>query len=93
MCSGKGKISGIFFFDNMNLGMFDRFCPSLKSRVQLEERVDMNKFDRNREIYVHRHVTVVHGIIINLWSYVVIKKLDMKKRGKILNIFSLIKLI
>jgi hypothetical protein len=26
----------------MNLGMFDRFCPSLKARVQLEERVDLN---------------------------------------------------
>jgi hypothetical protein len=36
----------------MNLGMFNRFCPSLKARVQLEERVDMNKFDRNRERYV-----------------------------------------
>jgi hypothetical protein len=36
----------------MNLGMFDRFCPSLKTRAQLEERVDLNKFDRNREIYV-----------------------------------------
>jgi hypothetical protein len=36
----------------MNLGMFDRFCPSLKSRVQLEERVDLNKFNRTRERYV-----------------------------------------
>jgi hypothetical protein len=36
----------------MNLGMFDIFCPSLKTRAQLEERVDMNKFDRNRERYV-----------------------------------------
>jgi hypothetical protein len=31
----------------MNLGMFDRFCPSLKDRVQLEER-----FDLDRKIYV-----------------------------------------
>jgi hypothetical protein len=36
----------------MNLGMFDIFFPSLKARVQLEERVDMNKFDRNKERYV-----------------------------------------
>jgi hypothetical protein len=36
----------------MNLGMFDRFCPSLKTRVQLEERVDQNEIDRNRERYV-----------------------------------------
>jgi hypothetical protein len=32
--------------------MFDRFCPNLKSRVQLEERVDLNKIYRTREIYV-----------------------------------------
>jgi hypothetical protein len=36
----------------MNLGMLDRFCPILKSRERLEERVDLNKFDRNRERYV-----------------------------------------
>jgi hypothetical protein len=36
----------------MNLGPFDRFCLSLKTRAQLEERVDLNKFDRNREKYV-----------------------------------------
>jgi hypothetical protein len=36
----------------MNLGVFDKFCPSLNGRAQLEERVDLNKFDRNREIYV-----------------------------------------
>jgi hypothetical protein len=36
----------------MNLGMFDRFCPSLKTREHLEERVDMNKFDRDSERYV-----------------------------------------
>jgi hypothetical protein len=38
-------------FESMNLGMIYRFCPSLKSRAQLEERVDLNKFDRNKEIY------------------------------------------
>jgi hypothetical protein len=36
----------------MNLGMFDRFCASLKARVQLEEIIDLNKFDRNIERYV-----------------------------------------
>jgi hypothetical protein len=36
----------------MNLGMLDRFCPSLKTRARLEERVDLNKFDRNKEKYV-----------------------------------------
>jgi hypothetical protein len=48
----KSKISGNFCFESMNLGMFDRFHPSLKSRVQLEERVDLSKFDRNEEVYV-----------------------------------------
>jgi hypothetical protein len=48
----KSKISGNFCFECMNLGMFDRFHPSLKSRVQLEERVDLSKFDRNEEVYV-----------------------------------------
>jgi hypothetical protein len=37
----------------MNLGMFDRFCPSLKTRAHLEERrFDLNKFDRDSERYV-----------------------------------------
>jgi hypothetical protein len=36
----------------MNLGMFDRFCHSLKTRAQLEERVHLNKFDRDSETYV-----------------------------------------
>jgi hypothetical protein len=57
LCSSEGKISGNIFFESMNLGMFDRFCSSLKARAQLEERVDMNKFDRNREkcvIHMHR---------------------------------------
>jgi hypothetical protein len=53
LCSGKGEISGKFFFGNMNLGMFERFCPILKTRAQLEERkFDLNKFDRNSERYV-----------------------------------------
>jgi hypothetical protein len=33
--------------------MFNRFGPSLKTRVQLKERrFDMNRFDRNSERYV-----------------------------------------
>jgi hypothetical protein len=57
LCSKKGKISENFCLKrmnlSMNLGMFDRSCPSLKTRAQLEEkRVDLNKFYRNREIYV-----------------------------------------
>jgi hypothetical protein len=37
----------------MNLDMFDRFFPSLKTRAQLKERrFDLNRFDRNSERYV-----------------------------------------
>jgi hypothetical protein len=37
----------------MNLGMFDKKIPSLKTRVHLEERrFDMNRYDRNNERYV-----------------------------------------
>ena len=36
----------------MNLSMFNRFCPSLKNRAQLEERFDLNKFDRDSKRYV-----------------------------------------
>ena len=33
--------------------MFDKFCPSLKTRVYIEERrFDMNRSDRNNERYV-----------------------------------------
>jgi hypothetical protein len=37
----------------MDLGMFDKFCPSLKTRAQLEERrYEMNIYDINSERYV-----------------------------------------
>jgi hypothetical protein len=37
----------------MDLGMFDKFCPSLKSRAQLDERrFDMSRSDKNSERYV-----------------------------------------
>jgi hypothetical protein len=39
----------------MDLGIFDRFHPSLKTRAQLEERIfDMNRSNKNRERYVIR---------------------------------------
>jgi hypothetical protein len=52
LCFDKSKISEIFCFESMNLGMFNRFCPSLKARAQLEERVDLSKANRNEERYV-----------------------------------------
>jgi hypothetical protein len=48
----KSKISENFCSKRMNLSMFNRFCPSLKARVQLEERVDLSKNNGNEEIYV-----------------------------------------
>jgi hypothetical protein len=37
----------------MNLGMFDKKIPSLKTRAQLEERrLDMSRSDKNDERYV-----------------------------------------
>jgi hypothetical protein len=52
LCSDKCKISANFFFESMNLGIFDIFFSSLKTRAQLEETIDPNKFYRNRERYV-----------------------------------------
>jgi hypothetical protein len=59
LCFDKSKISGNFCFESMNLIMFNRFCPSLKARVQLEERFDLSKDNRNEERYVipmHRNI-------------------------------------
>jgi hypothetical protein len=37
----------------MELGMFDKFCPSLKTRAQLEERrFDISRSNKNNERYV-----------------------------------------
>ena len=37
----------------MDLDMFDKFCPSLKNRVELEEiRFHMSRSDRNNGRYV-----------------------------------------
>jgi hypothetical protein len=50
------KTSEKFCFESMNLSMFNIFCLSLKARAQLEERVDVNKSNRNKERYViHMH--------------------------------------
>jgi hypothetical protein len=43
----------IFVSKSMNLGMIDRFCPSLKTRALLDERkFDMNRSDKNNDRYV-----------------------------------------
>jgi hypothetical protein len=52
LCFDKSKISEKFCSERMNLSMFNRFCPSLKARAQLEERVDLSKDHRNEERYV-----------------------------------------
>ena len=37
----------------MDLGVFDRFCPSLKTRALIDEiQFDMNKSDKHNEKYV-----------------------------------------
>jgi hypothetical protein len=37
----------------MDLGMFDKFFPSLKTRALIDKiRFDMSRFDKNSEIYV-----------------------------------------
>jgi hypothetical protein len=62
------KMSGNFCFKSMNLGMFDRFYPSLKTRVLIDERrFDMNRSNMNSEIYVipmHRK-----NVWINKWMH------------------------
>jgi hypothetical protein len=53
LCFEKGKISKKNCFESMDLSMFDKFCPSLKTGAQLEERrFDMNRSDRRNEGYV-----------------------------------------
>jgi hypothetical protein len=47
----------------MNLGMFDRLCPSLKTRALIDERKnDMNRFDK----YSDRYVIPMHRK--NVWT-------------------------
>jgi hypothetical protein len=53
----------MFSSKSMNLGVFDIFCPSLKTRAPLEERDDLNKFDRNRERYVIICIERIFGLI------------------------------
>ena len=43
----------MFCFERMDLGMFDKFCPNLKTRAQIEDIIfDMNRSHRNNEMYV-----------------------------------------
>ena len=48
--------------------MFDKICPSLKSRVQLDERIfDMNRYDKNRsDKNNERYVIPMHRK--NVWT-------------------------
>jgi hypothetical protein len=49
----RSKISGNFCFNSMDLGMIDRFCPSLKNRALIDEkRFDVSRSDKNSEKYV-----------------------------------------
>jgi hypothetical protein len=49
----RSKISEKFCLKSMDLGMFDRLCPRLKTRVVIDERrFDMRRYDKNSEIYV-----------------------------------------
>jgi hypothetical protein len=52
LCFGKRKISENLRFESMNLSMFNRFFPSLKARAQFKQRVDLSKFNENKEKYV-----------------------------------------
>ena len=45
--------------------MFNKFCPSLKARAQLKERVYLSKFNANEERYViPMHI---NGFLTNKW--------------------------
>jgi hypothetical protein len=47
----------------MDLGMFDRLCPSLKTRALIDERkLDMNRSDK----YSYRYVIHMHRK--NVWT-------------------------
>jgi hypothetical protein len=59
----RSKINGHLCFKSMDIGMFDRFCPSLKTRALIDEiRFDMHRFDKNSE----RYVIPVHRM--NAWT-------------------------
>ena len=47
----------------MDLGMFDRFCPSLKTRAPIDER----KFELNKS-YKHSNRYVIPMHINNVWT-------------------------
>jgi hypothetical protein len=47
----------------MDLGIFDRLCPSLKTRALIDERkIDMNRYDK----YSDRYVIPMHRK--NVWT-------------------------
>jgi hypothetical protein len=50
----------------MDLGMFDRLCPSSKTKALIDEiRFDIYRFDKNSERYViHMHRK---NVWINKW--------------------------
>jgi uncharacterized DUF497 family protein len=52
----------------MDLGMFNRVCPSLKTRALIDERrFDMSRSDKNSDRYViPMHSVNVYAIIIVL---------------------------
>ena len=58
----------------MDLGMFNRVCPSLKTRALIDERrLDMSRSDKNSERYVipmHRK-----NLLTNEWMQDPIKNL------------------
>jgi hypothetical protein len=42
-----------FFFENTDLGLFNRACPSLKDRSLIDERrFDMSRSNKNSERYI-----------------------------------------
>jgi hypothetical protein len=47
----------------MNLGMFNRFFPSLKARAQLEERFDLIKANRNKKYMLFLCIERIFGLI------------------------------
>ena len=59
----RSKISGNFCLNSMDLGMFDRFYPNLKTRVLIDERrFDMSRSDKNSE----KCVILMHQM--NVWT-------------------------
>ena len=58
----KSKISGNVCFNGMDLGIFDRFFSSLKTRALIDER----RFDMSRSNNSERYVIPMHRK--NVWN-------------------------